>query len=304
MPDPLPCTVIGGYLGAGKTTLLNHLLANTAGLRAAVVVNDFGDVDIDADLVASHDGDTIQLANGCLCCTLAGGFAEVMGGLRARAEDLDHVLIEASGVADPEKVAWYGQMVGFRLDGVLVLADAEQVRERAEDKYVGDTVRRQLPKADLIVLNKVDLVDEKALAEVRAWLTELAPKTSVVETVHARLPLEVLLGARPRDRTIGRDDDAHDVSHGTWTVERSAPVGRDAVAAFAEGLDEAIYRAKGFVFLREDPDHRYVFQQVGRRWSLERDAPWGEAAPRTVLVVIGRPEATSVEALESALTRP
>lgn len=104
MPDPLPCTVIGGYLGAGKTTLLNHLLANTAGLRAAVVVNDFGDVDIDADLVASHDGDTIQLANGCLCCTLAGGFAEVMGGLRARAEDLDHVLIEASGVADPEKV--------------------------------------------------------------------------------------------------------------------------------------------------------------------------------------------------------
>ena len=118
MTGSLPFTVIGGYLGAGKTTLLNHLLTNARGLRVAVLVNDFGSVNIDVDLIRSHDGDTINLANGCMCCSLVGGFAQAIGQVRNRAESFDHVVIEASGVADPAKIAQYGQMYELPLDGI------------------------------------------------------------------------------------------------------------------------------------------------------------------------------------------
>jgi hypothetical protein len=115
----LPFTVIGGYLGAGKTTLLNHLLADAAGLRIGVLVNDFGSLNIDAALVRAHAGDTIELANGCLCCSLVSGFAEVLGRVKARAAEFDHVVIEASGVAEPLRVAEQAEGFGFPIDARL-----------------------------------------------------------------------------------------------------------------------------------------------------------------------------------------
>ena len=155
-----PFTVIGGYLGAGKTTLLNNLLTRSHGLRAAVLINDFGDVNVDASLIAAHDGDTISLANGCMCCSLSGGFASAIATILARAEHLDAIIVEASGVAEPGKIAQYGQMFGLPLDGVLVVVDAEQIRAQALNKYVGDTVLRQLGQADLMLLNKTDLAPD------------------------------------------------------------------------------------------------------------------------------------------------
>lgn len=110
MNTNIPFTVLGGYLGAGKTTLLNHLLTNTQGLRIAVLVNDFGSVNIDVGLIRSHAGDTINLANGCMCCSIANNFALVMKELGDRRQDFDHIVIEASGVANPGKIAQYGQM--------------------------------------------------------------------------------------------------------------------------------------------------------------------------------------------------
>jgi len=304
----LAFTVIGGYLGARTTTLLNHLLTNAAGLRVAVLVNDFGSVNIDLDLIRDHDGETMSLANGCLCCSLANGFAQAIGEIQRRASDFDHLVIEASGVADPAKIAQYGQMYQLPLDGVLVVVDAEQVRTQAENKYVGDTVLRQLAQADLLILNKTDLVPPETLAELRAWLAEQSPGTPLLETVRSEVPPDVLLGAEAdrtevRGRTQhshrhpSRDDHDHASTHRTWTLERAEPLTRADLERFASELGGDIYRAKGFVCRRDDPDRRYVYQQGGGRWDLQPGAPWEAGSPRTQLVVIGRAGAAKAESL-------
>lgn len=302
----LPFTVIGGYLGAGKTTLLNNLLAPAGGLRLAVLVNDFGSVNIDVGLIRSHDGDTINLANGCMCCSLVNGFASAIGRISERADDFDHIVIEASGVADPGKVAEYGQMYRLPLDAIVVVVDAEQVRTQARNKYVGETVLRQFARADLIVVNKVDLVSVADLAGLRGWLASLAPATPMIEAVHADVPVEVLLGSRrsgAREETPSADEGHADHAHAyqTWTLERPVPLSRDALTHFAAGLGEDVYRAKGFVCLEDDPDRRYVYQQVGARWSLQPGAGWDEDPRRSLLVVIGRTGAATQGGLDVLL---
>jgi G3E family GTPase len=304
--ENLPFTVIGGYLGAGKTTLLNALLANAAGLRAAVLVNDFGSVNVDVELIRSHEGDTINLANGCMCCSLVGGFADAINQVRVRADRFDHIVIEASGVADPAKIAQYGQMYGLPLDGIIVVVDAEQVRTQAANKYVGDTVVRQVGQADLILLNKADMVSSDEIAPLRAWLAEMAPGTPVIETVRSEVPLAVLLGTHGGRVTARADAGAstsasHTDAHETWPIERVFPLPRPALERFAAGLGEDIYRAKGIVSLQDDPGRRYVYQQVGSRWSLGPGADWGGEARRTRLVVIGHRGATSSGRLAAAL---
>ncbi len=306
MSEALAFTVIGGYLGAGKTTLLNHLLANTAGLRIAVLVNDFGSVNIDAELIRDHDGDTINLANGCMCCSLVNGFAAAIGEIRRRSADFDQLVIEASGVADPAKIAQYGQMYELPLDGIVVVADAEQVRTQAANQYVGDTVIRQFEQADLIVLNKTDLVSAEERASLRAWLAELAPGSPLIETVGSKVPIDVLLGAHDGRACAGtRADRAGDADHAhhyqTWTLEETGPLSHLALQRFAAGLGQDIYRAKGFVFLQGDPGRKHVYQQVGARWSLEPGAAWGDEPRRTRVVVIGRKGVTSDRALQALL---
>jgi G3E family GTPase len=190
----LPVTVVGGYLGAGKTTLVNDLLTQARGLRAAVLVNDFGEINIDASLIVSHDGDTISLSNGCMCCSMTDGFAAALGQILKQSGRLDHIVVEASGVANPAKIAQTAQAFGLPLDGILVVADAEQVRSQAANKYAGDTVQRQLAQADLIVVNKTDLVSTEAVAKLRPWIAEHAPAAPIFETSYASVPLAVLLG--------------------------------------------------------------------------------------------------------------
>jgi G3E family GTPase len=305
--EHLPFTVIGGYLGAGKTTLLNHLLGNARGLRFAVLVNDFGSVNIDVDLIRSHDGETIDLGNGCMCCSLVNGFGAAIGQVRRRAHDFDHVVIEASGVADPGKIAQYGQMYDLPLDGIVVIADAEQVRTQAVNPYVGDTVQRQFAQADLILLNKSDLVSGGEIESLHSWLAGLAPATPVIGTVRSEVPPAVLLGVHAGRVTASADaltstPTGHTDAYESWSLERLSPVSRQAVDRFASGMGEGIYHAKGFVNLQEDPARRYVYQQVGSRWSLEPGADWEDEARRTRLVVIGRRGATSSERLAAVLS--
>ena len=284
-------TVIGGYLGAGKTTLLNHVLGQSKGLRAAVLVNDFGDVNIDASLIAAHDGETISLANGCMCCSLSGGFASTIAAVLARANSLDAIIVEASGVAEPGKIAQYGQMFGLPLDGVLVVVDAEQVRTQATNKYVGDTVLRQLGQADLILLNKIDLARD--LPEVRTWLGEQAFAAPICETTRCEVPLSILVGrnlaasTRPTASRFEADDPDHDLQYRTWAIVPSAPVARATLERWASRMEGRIFRAKGFVRLAEEPSNRYLFQQVGRRWTLEEAEPRRSADPTTRIVCIG-----------------
>ncbi len=286
-----PFTVIGGYLGAGKTTLLNNLLIQAQGLRAAVLVNDFGDVNIDASLIAAHDGDTISLANGCMCCSLSGGFASAIAAILKRAENLDAIVVEASGVAEPGKIAQYGQMFGLPLDGVLVVVDAEQIRTQAQNKYVGDTVLRQLAQADLILLNKTDLAPD--MPAVRRWLGEHGAAAPVYETVRCDVPLSILVGRNagaarrfPAPRFEASDPD-HDLQHRTWTLSRTEPVARAAIERWADRTGGRIFRAKGFVRLAEAPFRRRLLQLVGRRWTLEDAGPWDEGEAGTRIVCIG-----------------
>src|SRR5216683_4455957 len=224
--DAIPFTVIGGFLGAGKTTLLNRLLRGATGRRFAVLVNDFGALDIDGRLVADHGGDTIALANGCLCCTIGDSLVTTLLSLLERPERFDHIVVEASGVADPGRIADLAVLEPrLARDGVIVVVDAAQVRERAADRRVGDTVTRQLDAADLLVLNKVDLAND--LTALRGWLPTQSA-APVLEARHADVPLDLLFGL---DRHGGSAGDGMADSFASWSYEWPEPVERETVLA-------------------------------------------------------------------------
>ena len=295
----IPLTVIGGYLGAGKTTLINRLLRHSEGRRLAVIVNDFGRINIDAELVESRDGDTINLANGCICCTLGGDLAMTLLNLAESANPPDHVIIEASGVADPAQVAQYGHMPGLRLDGVIVLADAETIRQKARDKYVGEQVCQQLHAADVLLLNKVDLISPETQQAVRDWLAGQVPDAHVIESARGEVPLPLLLGdgeERPFTQTERRDtavspstEHHHDLAYETWSWEGRGPVQEAAFRAFVAQLPAGVIRGKGILRLAGEPERRVIFQLVGQRWSLKPGDPWGDTPPQSRLALIGLP---------------
>jgi G3E family GTPase len=188
----IPLTVIGGYLGAGKTTLINSLLSAGHGRRLAVLVNDFGAVNIDRDLIVRHDGDTIALSNGCVCCSITDALGTALDKVIALGPD--NIVIEASGVADPAKIAYYGQgWPGVQLDAVAVLVDAASIRNRAGDKFVGELVQRQLDAGDILLLSKTDLISRQELRGVRGWLAARTLKSPMVELRHGSAPADLLL---------------------------------------------------------------------------------------------------------------
>ena len=287
---PVPYTVLGGYLGAGKTTLLNQLLHANAGARLAVIVNDFGDIGIDAELIATHDGNTINLTNGCICCSSSDGLANVLDDLRNVADSIDHVIVEASGVGDPVRIGHYARPFGFELRGVIVLADAERVRSRSADRYVGDTVISQLRGADMLVLTKTDLVEPSQLADVQTWLGSITPGTPILLSTHGLLSTEVVLGDFSPTRDTPAADALHPVDYDRWSHDRRGPINRSDLEAFIDALPEGVLRAKGVVHLTDDPEHRYVLQVVGRRASVTRDPRWSPGGDEhTRLVVIASP---------------
>ncbi|MFD2857810.1 CobW family GTP-binding protein [Seohaeicola zhoushanensis] len=171
MSGRIPVTVLSGYLGAGKTTILNRVLAGAGGQRVAVLVNDFGPINIDAALVRQRGRDVIELSNGCVCCTIGDDLGATLSAIAVRPERPDRVLIEASGVAEPARIGMLaGHWPGFELDAVLVAADAETIRRRAGDKFVGQLVRNQLDSADIVLLTKTDLCEPEDVHATEAWL--------------------------------------------------------------------------------------------------------------------------------------
>jgi G3E family GTPase len=311
--EPIALTVIGGFLGAGKTTLLNQLLRDPGDRRLAVLVNDFGAINIDAELVRSRDGEILSLANGCICCGVSGDFIGELALLRDRPDPPQHVVVEASGVADPGAIVVLGDMPGYRKDAAVVVADAETVRARAADAETAPQITRQLRAADLLVLNKTDLVDGEQLARTRAWLREIAgPSTAIVETAFGAVPSDVVLGVHApaaAGHPAHEHDHEHDHEHEHHpSFETCSWSGPDAISG--QGLVEAIkalpdgiVRAKGLLHLREDPATRYLLQLVGRRYSIEALGPWGDDAPASRVVVIGLPGSVDRGALTQTLER-
>jgi len=195
----VPLTILTGFLGAGKTTLLNRILHGDHGLRVAVIVNDFGALDIDAQLVVGVDEGMVSLANGCVCCSLRDDLLAAAGGLLQSAAPPEYVVIEASGVSDPFEIGLAFRMPPlrelFRLDSIVALVDAEQLPIFSADARLRELLERQIDAADLVVLNKIDLVSERQRSWLRAAIQERAPRVLVWETSYAELPLPLLLDA-------------------------------------------------------------------------------------------------------------
>jgi G3E family GTPase len=153
----VPFTVIGGFLGAGKTTLINQILREASGERIVILVNDVGDTPIDPELIASRSADTITLTNGCICCSLSDEFALALPDLLELSPPIDRVVVEASGIGDPGRIAQYGTLPGFALDGVIVLADTEGICGLLDDHRIGHQIADQLRRAHLVAMTKTDL---------------------------------------------------------------------------------------------------------------------------------------------------
>lgn len=293
--DLVPVTVIAGYLGAGKTTLINDLLAHDHGRRLAVLVNDFGAVNIDAALIADHDGQTISLKNGCVCCSIADELGDALDRVLALEPAPDQIVIEASGVADPANVAAYGQgWPGCRLDAVVVLADAETVQAKSHDQFVGDLVVRQLRRADIVMATKCDLVTETGLAAVMGWLAETAPGAPILTRRTGQLEPELLLeAAQPIDRLTRQQphtgNGSAEPAFDSAVVEVDGTFDRDRIEAALRDWPDSVLRVKGILRFDNHPDRLHIVQRVGRRWSIE-PAPNGLNSTHTgKLVVIGLP---------------
>jgi G3E family GTPase len=283
-PNPIPVTVLGGYLGSGKTTLLNHVLIQSAGRRIAVLVNDFGEIGIDGDLISAADGDTITLTNGCVCCLIGSDLMSALWSVRDRDAPPEHVIIEASGIADPAPIAHHALTPGFDLDGVVVLLDAETVRRRERDPIVGRTIRRQLAAADVLVLNKIDLVSAEQLDELDSWLDRCAPGVPVLHARDGQVEWTAVAGSGD-----GRLPDLLPAEHTGDYVSVHAiferPLGRERLEAFLDALPPGVLRVKGIVPLAETPDRRTVVHRVASRRTITTEGRWSEGEVGRIVVI-------------------
>ena len=302
---PLPVTVVGGYLGAGKTTLVNHLLRSANGRRIAVLVNDFGTTPIDRDLIVAADGDTLEISGGCVCCSYGSDLMETLMALPQQRPDVERVVLEASGVALPGMVANAVTLLEpYRIDAIVVMGNAETVQAQAGDAYLGDTILRQLTAADLIVLNRCDLVDDTARDRTIAWLADQAPDARVLPTTHARIAPELLIGLRdgptPRRHATLQAPGAPDAASLYDALEFDMPPDIDLqqLGSLLAASSSGVLRAKGMA--RNGSRGIAALHVVGRRFSVD-PAPPGVAP--TKLVVIGLRHHLDHNAISAALRK-
>ncbi len=283
----VPVTFLGGYLGSGKTTLLNELLART-NLKLAVLVNDVGSVNIDVKLIKSSSGNAIELTDGCVCCSLSEGFQVAFDQIRAREEPPDHIVVELSGVAQPDRMRPWASTAGFKLDGVVILVDSEQFLEQIDSELTGYKIQRQLEAADLLVLTKTDLVSGEMLVEVENRVEQLVPGRKVV---HSSTPSAFAAILELGGRQHGSDADVPAMSlFDSHSVEvETVPTGESFTVAALNKIvadltaDKNVVRVKGIIET-EDAGMQLV-HVVGNRQSITT-LPQAEMASATDLVVI------------------
>jgi G3E family GTPase len=304
----VPVTILTGYLGAGKTTLLNYILTEKHGHRIAVIENEFGDINIDSELVLSKDEEIFELTNGCVCCvaTARADLQRILEKLLARREKYDHILVETSGAADPTPVAQTIFLDGFAnrisLDAIVTLVDAKHAAAHLDHHAVD-----QIVIADRIIMNKVDLVSETELGALEGEVRKLNATAPILRSSHARVDLENILGIGAFAAQRGELAlDVHDAVHDPSLESESFVVKaldrerfEDWVKRLLDEKGDDIYRLKGIIAFAGDP-RRYVLQAVHRMRDLKPADAWGAEEPRTRLVFIGR--ALDRAALEKGLS--
>lgn len=339
----IPVTVVTGFLGAGKTTLVRHLLAHAQGKRIALIINEFGELGVDRDVLLGcgdetcREEDMIELSNGCICCTVGEDFIPAMQQLLAREDRPDHIVIETSGLALPQPLIrafnWPEIKSEVTIDGIVTLVDAAALSEgrfaadeaaveerRKADEMLdhetplGELFRDQLAAADLIVINKTDLVDAATLADVEAGLrAHLRAGTGLIRAANGHVDVSALLGLglSSEDDLAGRES-LHELDHGgeghehddfdSFTVALPPTLGRDALVASIERTirDHDVLRLKGFAAL-PGAEARLAVQAVGPRVNAWFDRPWRDGEAReTSLVIIGE-SPLAREAIDASL---
>lgn len=268
--DSLPLTIISGFLGAGKTTLVNRLLSGDHGRRLAILVNDFGSINIDYELIRLRSADTISLSNGCACCTVAGDLTRTLVTLVEREDPPDAIVLEASGIADPRGIAQIALANPvLSLEGILSLVDAGTFLDLMADPAVSPIVEAQLTAADFIVLNKLDLLSEAKNA-VFDRVRKLAPKRPILEAEHSNVSAEVVLGISTQRSGIltCSIEQSHAKAFRSWSGSWNVVFDRGRLSSALLRLPESVIRAKGYFCCASDQTPRYVYQKVGRRSSL------------------------------------
>ncbi|MGD9866304.1 MAG: cobalamin biosynthesis protein CobW [Pseudodonghicola sp.] len=335
-----PVTVITGFLGAGKTTLIRHLMANPQGKRLAVLVNEFGTAGVDGDILQSCADENcpaeniVELANGCICCTVADDFIPTIEALMARPQKPDHILIETSGLALPKPLLrafdWPAIRSRITVDGVIALADAEAVAagrfapdvaaveaQRAEDDSLdhetplSEVFEDQIACADIVLLSKADLAGEAGLAAARAVIAAEAPRPlPVLPMTEGVIDPRVILGlgaaaeddldARPSHHD-GADDPEHD-DFDSIVVELGEVADPQALEAAILRLarERNVLRVKGHVAVAGKP-MRLLVQAVGERLRAQYDRPWGDTPRRSQLVVIAEHHDIDAPAIRAVL---
>ncbi|MFT6293579.1 MAG: G3E family GTPase [Ilumatobacter sp.] len=290
----VPITFVGGYLGAGKTTAINEVLAE-ADRPIAVIVNDVGAINIDAKLIAKRSGDTIELTDGCVCCSSIEGFGAAFDQIRARETPPEHVIVELSGVAEPGNVLPWGQSAGFLLDGVVIVAAVDQLVDESMPEWIRIHVDRQVSEADLIVLTKTDLARPDESAAARGRLQQLAANVPVIESGHDQYAATGALGRflalgghRARDVAAVPGPTLFDL-HETNMIPVDGPLDAAGIDQLLDSLPHhiggCIARAKGVI---DTPDGLVLVQVVGHRREVTPLLP-NESQEPTDLVVISIP---------------
>lgn len=289
---PLPVTVIAGYLGAGKTSLVNHLLRHAGGRRILVMVNDFGELNIDADLLESADDDTITLSNGCICCTMGTELFYALSDALDRRPRPDCLVIEASGVAEPEKIAAAAHAEPeMRYCGVITMADAANIGPLLADRMIGQQLAAQLTAADLILLTKTDIADEtasrRAIGAVAKAPVLLAPRGAV--------DVDLILDRPETDAPMPEVGGDHGSTYVSWSA-KGGDVDETALKAFLAAPPDGLYRFKGRLTTKTGAIEAHL---VGHVWEIAR-IPEIEA---TRAVAIGLATSFDVNAMAKAWRR-